>query len=260
MSPSTLKAALYLEVVPGVLTLLSGHDEALAAALAGPAFGIVFAGPHGLRARLAIADGAIRSEDAGRPGDLRLRFMSAGALVRAFENRPTFALPLGGWRHLRDGVRRFGRAGERLRVILDDRETARRDPALLALHAWGSLAAGLAAATAWLRHHPDGAAERAQLGEGAFVFDCDALPAPLWIHPASLRRGAGEPPGAPVARVEFAHVPVLFAELGHRLDALAALGTGELRITGRLPLVDRLSAVINRASALLRPLPERPIR
>ncbi|WP_232766875.1 hypothetical protein [Geminisphaera colitermitum] len=255
-----LKAALYLEVVPGVMDLLSEHDSALSAALAGPAFGLVFSGWRCPRRRLDVADGRVYRcgimDSAPQPGDLRLWFPGPRWMVRAFEGRPTLALPLGGWRHLRGGLRRFQLAGKRLQALLDDRAVAQSDSVRLALHAWGNLAAGLAAATAWLRGHPRGLWHRAPLSGGSFIFDCDTLPAPLWIQPGTLRWGAGPPPdasAAPIAHVEFAHVSVLLDEFDHRLDALAALGTGDLRITGRLPLVDQLSCVMNQAGAILRP-------
>lgn len=238
------------------MSLLSEHDSGLSSALAGPAFALAFCGCRCSSARLVIADGRTQRPDPAmpQPGDLRLWFPGPRWMTRAFEGRSTIALPLGGWRHLRDGLRRFQRAGDRLRTILEDRVAthAPSNPAQQVLHAWGNLAAGLAAAVAWMRAHPNGSVYRKIFGDGIFSFDCDALPAPLWIKPGALRWGAGEPPGASIAHVEFAHVSVLLDELDHRLDALAALGSGDLRITGRLPLVDRLSAVMNQAGALLK--------
>jgi hypothetical protein len=180
------------------------------------------------------------------PGDLRLWFPTAHQFLRATAQRTALALPHGNLAALGQ-LSRFQSAGQRLDQLL-------RDPSLApALFAYGNLAVGLAGACSWLRHHPDAPARRAALGDGVLTFACPALPAPLWIDLAALTTGTGPAPRPPVAELTFATLDTLLAELDHSLDALAALGGGELRIRGHLLVAERLSLVLNEVSRLLNP-------
>ncbi len=250
MTDTALKAALYLEAVLPALPLLAAHDAPLAAALAGPDVAIAFSAPGGLRARCAIAGNQLNvSRDPARAGDVRLWFPTAGQVVRAFDGsgRAALALPLGGFIRL-SRARRLTAAGHRLEALLNT-----RDPAHLALHAWGNLVVGIQAAVTWLRRHPDGPTTHARLGRGTAVFACPAFPAPLWLDLATLTTGVGEAPGPVMVRVDFADLATVLAELDHALDAPAALGLGTLRITGYLPLAENLGLIMLRVGDLLKP-------
>lgn len=250
MTADALKAVLYLEAVLPALTPLAFHDTALRSAASGPrdfALSLSIRGLVAHRRLVFTRDGIITTSAEPEPGDLRLWFPSTGQFLRAMANRPALALPTGGWNALTQ-VRRLTAAGARLETILNTRAVAH-----LALHAWGSLVVGLAAAASWLRHHPDGPATRDRLGHGTAAFACPAFPEPLWINLATLTTGTGEPASIPTVRVEFSDLATLLAELDHRLDAPAALGLGTLRITGYLPLAENLGLVMLKAGNLLKP-------
>jgi hypothetical protein len=253
-----LLAALYLEAVLPAIPLLAAHDSALVAALAGPDFAVVFSTSGGLRTRLAVRSGTATATfgpaASAQSGDIRIWFPTPAQVVRAFDgkHRPALALPLGGWFQLTQ-LKRLTAAGARLESLLNCRPAANSPD--LALHAWGNLAVGLAAAAAWLRHHPDGPATRARLGSGVVVFSCSALPSPLWLDLTSLTTGTGPPPPAALlmATITFADLDTLLAELDHQLDAPAALGLGTLRLTGYLPLAENLGLLLLKVGALLKP-------
>lgn len=250
MTADALKAVLYLEAVLPALTPLAFHDAGLRAAASGPrdfALSLSIRGLAAYRRLVFTRDGVITTSDAPEPGDLRLWFPSVGQFLRTMANRPALTLPVGGWGALTQ-VRRFSAAGARLETVLNTRADAH-----LALHAWGSLVVGLAAAAAWLRHHPDGPATHDRLGRGTAVFASPAFPEPLWINLATLTTGTGDPASNPTVRVEFADLATLLAELDNRLDAPAALGLGTLRITGYLPLAENLGLVMFKAGNLLKP-------
>jgi hypothetical protein len=260
VNPTFLTATLTLEAALPALALLAPHDAELRRAASGPRPFAVTLSVRGLasRRRLAFApDGTVTTDDSTTPGapassrhpfprDLRLWFPTANQFLRATANRPALALPHGNLAALGQ-LSRFKAAGRRLEQLL-------RDPAVHpALFAYGNLAVGLAGACAWLRHHPDAPARRAALGDGLLTFACPALPAPLWIDLAALTSGTGPAPRPPVAELTFATLGTLLAELAHTLDALAALGGGELRIRGHLLIAERLSLVLNEVSRLLNP-------
>jgi len=247
MTDSRLKAALYLEAVLPALGHLAPHDEALRHAASGPrAFAVSLAVRGGPVRRLALsADGTIATGDTPRPGDLRLWFPTAGQFLRTMETRPALALPVGGWGSLGQ-VRRFSAAGARLETVLNTRADAH-----LPLHAWGNLLVGVAAACVWLRHHPS---ERTGLS-GTGTLACPDFPAPIWFDAGALAWGVGDLPASPTVRITFARLSVVLAELDNQLDQPAALGLGDLVITGLQPLAEKLGLVMQQAGQLLKPAP-----
>lgn len=251
MTESRLVAALHLSAALPALGLLAPHDADLRRAAAGNRNFAISLSARGVPAscRLAFAaDGAVSAITNAPPrvGDLRLWFPSAGQFLRATSQKSAVALPLGGWTSLGQ-LGRFQAAGARLDILLRDASVA---PALFA---YGNLAVGLAGACAWLRHSPSAASHRTALGNGILTFACPALPAPLWIDLGALVSGVGPAPRAAIAELTFTDLHTLLAELDHSLDALAALGGGELRIRGHLLIAERLSLVLNEVSRLLNP-------
>ena len=245
MTETSLKAALYLDAVLPALAHLAPHDAPLRESAAGKrAFAITLCPRGGPARRLAFAaDGGISTGDTAQPGDLRLWFPAAGQFLRTMENRPALALPVGGWNALGQ-VGRFSAAGKRLETLLNTRADTH-----LPLHAWGNLLVGVAAACAWLRRHPD---ERIGL-VGTGVLACPDFPAPIWFDVGALTWGAGSPPAPPTVNITFARLSVVLAELDNRLDQPAALGLGDLTITGLQPLAEKLGLVMLKAGKLLKP-------
>ena len=242
-------ASLYLEAVLPVLPHLAAHDPALAAALAGPDLAVSLLAPGGLRTRLALTGGVAAVTHVPRTGDLRLWFPTTAQVVRAFDGqgRPALALPLGGFFKL-GRARRLVAAGARLETLLNTRAETH-----LALHAWGNLLVGVAAAAVWLRRHPDGPKLHRRLGGGLGTISCSDFPTPIWFDAAALTWGVGPPPGPVRVAITFADLTTVLAELDHRLDAPAALGLGTLRIDGYLPLAEHLGVVMLMAGNLLKP-------
>ena len=244
-----LLAALHLEAVLPALALLAPHDAGLRRAAAGSrsfAVALSVRGGDAPRRIAFSAEGGITTTKVAQSGDLRLWFPASSQFLRLVNHRPALLLPLGGWSALGQ-VARFAAVGQRLDQLLRD---PRENPALFA---YGNLAVGLAGAAVWLRLHPQGAERRARLGDGVATFACPALPAPLWLDLRTLTSGVGPAPRPPVVEITFADLPTLMAELEHRLDALAALGGGELRIRGHLPVAEGLGLVLNEVSRLLNP-------
>ncbi len=247
MTDPALQAALYLEAVLPALPRLAAHDAPLASALEGPDVAVSLYAPGALRARVAIASGQAAVARESHPGDLRLWFPTHGQLIRAFDGagRPALALPFAGFSRL-PRARRLVAAGKRLETLLNTRA-----PEHLPLHAWGNLLVGIQAATTLLRRRAL-AGPRLPL-RGLVVFACPAFPSALWIDLAALTTGTGEPAAPFAARVTFANLATVLAELDHQLDAPAALGLGTLRIEGHLPLAEALGQLMLQAGQLLKP-------
>ncbi len=246
MTDDALKAALYLEAVLPALPALAAHDAPLAAALAGPDIAVTLSAPGNLHTRVAVFNNRTTVTHTAQPGDVRLWFPSHAQLLRAFDGsgRSAFALPLGGFTRL-PRARRLQAAAARLETLLNTRADAH-----LALHAWGNLLVGIHAVTTWLRHHP---ADRARFPSGALVLACPAFPATLHLNLATLTVGSGEPTSPVTARLTFADLPTVLAELDHQLDGPAAVGLGTVRVEGHLPFAENLNVLMLKAGNLLKP-------
>ena len=245
-----LIARLHLDAVLPAMALLAPHDAPLRTAVGGRRdLPISFEVKDVGNSALTLGrDGTVAAHPAGhRPGGaLRLWFSSPQQFLQSTANQAALPLPLGGWSRLGE-VSRLREAGRRVESLLRDRSI---DPVLFG---FGNLAVGLAATTVWLREHPAGAAQRPALHDGVVTFSCPDLPADLWIDCRELTSGRGDPPRAPLAEVTLRDLDTLVAELDQRLDSLAALGGGEIRIRGHLLVVDRLNLILAAVSRLLNP-------
>jgi len=255
MTHATLQAALYTEALLPAFGLLAAHDPALPPLLAGPTLGVALSAPGRIRVRLALDPGGLTISREAHAGDLRFWFPHAACLTRVFQQRRTLACPVGGWRHLRQAGARLRPLGQHLQHVLEDRAAARADAALAVLHTWGSLLVGVAGAACWLRRHPEGPATHARLGDGLVAFQCDGWPGEAWLDLATLTWGGGRPSRPPTVCTWFSSPAVALEEIDRRLDSLAALNTGAMRVTGRLPLAEALSLVMLDVDRRLHPAP-----
>jgi len=255
MTRATLQAVLYTEAVLPAFGLLAAHDPALPPLLAGEALGVALKAPGDLRVRLGIDPGGLTVSREAHAGDLRFWFPHAACLSRVFQQRRTFACPVGGWRQLRRAGARLRPLGQRLQQVLEDRAAARADATLALLHTWGNLLVGVAGAACWLERHPEGPATRARLGDGLVTFQCAGWPGEAWLDLATLRWGGGPPSRSPTVCTWFSSPAVALNEIDRRLDSLAALNTGAMRVSGRLPLAEALSLVMLDVDRLLHPSP-----
>ena len=68
-----------------------------------------------------------------------------------------------------------------------------------------------------------------------------------------LTSGAGEPPFSPDVRISFCGVAPAAAALRGQLDAAAAVGLGQIQISGLVPLADGLSVAMDKVESYLKP-------
>jgi hypothetical protein len=193
--------------------------------------------------------------DAGRVPSVILLFLNARHL-NAFFSGSQWAVPLpvwGGWRiHL---LARFAQLAKRLEAVMDgapnviDNKAGRRLHARLSLIAAGlgleALAEGDEAARRMLRSLPQGLAS----------FNIEGEPrATVWFEhgAAACPAGWGEPPRRPDVRITFGDVDIAFSALREEIDTLAAVGGGQIKVEGLVPLADGLNLVMQRLGLYLK--------
>jgi len=77
----------------------------------------------------------------------------------------------------------------------------------------------------------------------------------VWFDHGSPDQAAGwsEPPRRPDVRIVFGDMNVAYAAMRDEIDSMAAVGNGEIRVDGLIPLADGLNFVMERLRVYLQP-------
>jgi hypothetical protein len=177
--------------------------------------------------------------------------------LNAFFAGKKWAVPLPVWGGWRIGVlTRFSKLAGILESVLNAAPAALATPAGRRLHARLSLIA------AGLGLHPlaegDGPARTALRavppGLAAFVIDGEDG-STVWFDHGSSDYAAGwaVPPRRPDVRITFADIDVAYGAMRDEIDAMAAVGSGQIKVEGLVPLADGLNFVMERLRIYLQP-------
>jgi hypothetical protein len=124
------------------------------------------------------------------------------------------------------------------------------------LHARLSLRAAVLGLSPLARGDPQAQQELRALPCGLAAFSIGGDPsATTWFDHGSddCAAGYGDPPRLPEVRILFNDVETAFGALRDEIDAMAAMGTGRIRVDGLVPLADGLNAVMQRLRVYLQP-------
>ncbi len=248
---------LYLEAVLPCLADLSAQDPTARAIMGDTRASIALHILGGPRTVVSFDRGRIAcSAAAGGLPSVTLLFYTR-AHLNAFFAGVKWALPLpiwGGW-HI-GLLNRFAQLAARLEAVLNGHPEVlataegRRLYARLSLIAAGlglaPLAAGDAEAIRTLRTLPPGLAAFRIEGEpnSTVWFDSGASGQPS---------GWGDPPRQPDVNIVFGSLSLAYAAMRDEADTMAAIGAGEMRIDGLIPLADGLNVVMERLRIYLQP-------
>jgi hypothetical protein len=229
-------------VVAALVVETTRRDEALRAALPPGRYGLDLVAP-GVHRRLRFTDGLAREVEGGR-ADATLWFPREQDLIATLGGGKGRVLPLPGGlgftkavSGFRASTRRVGELmslrGEALEAQLDDAAGLLMCAALRGVCEVGMHDGWTAARS---RHMPDGliSVRAGSLGG--------------WVRREGERMvaGSGEAPGAANAVLDLRSPRTAHGLLSGSIDAMAALGTGEVAIRGRLPLVRALLPLLAR--------------
>jgi hypothetical protein len=95
--------------------------------------------------------------------------------------------------------------------------------------------------------------ELLHLPSGVALFSCDPTLPPCWVRVDQGRAvsGIGDPPEIPLVELTFTDPYTGYEALAERLDQLAAVHTGKIRVKGLVPMADGLDLVLGRVSKYL---------
>jgi hypothetical protein len=200
-----------------------------------------------------ISDGAVRTNgDPKAKADLGLFFASCDQLNNLFMEKRAIPVPYKGLTRLPQ-MRRFGKLTEILTRYLKPAEPDLKDAAFKKKHVEMMLQTGLAGAAQIARYDskvehavdllPHGSIQFSVLPDGPFAF--------VEVDPEkNIRSGTGRI-DSPSANLDISGVDTAADLLADRLDQFAALGSGDLRASGLLPLIDEFNALLDRVGKFL---------
>jgi hypothetical protein len=255
-NPAVL-SRLYLSAVLPCLTDLSAQDPAAREILGDLDASIVLRIVGGPAVTLRLRSGHVLWENGSAPAPSVILIFFNDRHLNAFFSGRVWAVPLLAWGGWRIGLlARFSKLAKRLEAVLDGDAAVLATPDGRRLHARLSLiAAGLGlrpladgdeAARKTLRSLPPGLA--------AFSIEGDHG-ATIWFDHGSADNAAGwgEPPRRPDVRVTFADMTTAYAVMRDEIDTPAAIGCGQIKVEGLVPLADGLGVVMERLRIYLHP-------
>lgn len=191
-----------------------------------------------------------------RRGALTLNFVSAPQLNRTFLNQSALPpLPTGALWHL-VALQKFTKLTKLLDAALQPTPEALRDPAFLSLHLQllfkvliGALPI-LAERDVSVRH------SLSFTPSGVGQIRMDGLGLRGWVRwdGTHLTAAKGEVPGEADVQISFRDAETASAALRGQLDAMAAIGRGQIQVCGLVPLADGLSMAMDRVESYLKPV------
>lgn len=118
----------------------------------------------------------------------------------------------------------------------------------------GALLRVMARASSWVGNL-DPVARKMGVPSGLALFEIENQPESVcWVRVRErfFSSGIGQPCDEPDVRIIFSNSKIVLAAAEQKLDSLAAVGVGDIRISGLVPLADGLSLVMGRLGVYFR--------
>ena len=241
---------LYLHAVMPCLEALAANDPAARDIIGSTAAAIVFRISGGPAITIRLGNGTATCERGVATDAAVVLLFFGDRHLNAFFTGNAWAVPLptwGGWRVALLAL--LTRLTDRLKVIMDGQPQVLATPEGRALHARLSLiAAGLGLAPLAMGDGPARAAlAHTPYGLASFTIG-GAQDATVWFdhRAAACESGWGQPPRRPDVEISFVDSGVAYGALREEIDTIAAIGTGQIKVTGLVPLADGLNLAMER--------------
>ncbi len=251
MNKARIKANLYLyAVLPRLEELAKLDDEArrIAGELDLVVQFVVNAGPA---VQIAIKNGEIKAHRGKvvKPG-VALFFHSCDQLVRMFNQETVIPIPYRGFTKL-PLMKKFTRLTEILTRYLEPSDEDLKDPKFKAAHVEMSLMVGMAGAREIADLDPKMQKVVKKLPNGTLLFRVEGGPSAHVIVDNRRIFALNGPISDPVGTLTLKNVDIAADVMAKKVDTFAALGIGDIKVSGLIPLVDEFNALMDRVSYFL---------
>jgi hypothetical protein len=253
MVNQTLLARLHLHaVMPRLEELLKLDSEAKRLAESLGTLAIRFMVKDGPAVTLNFANGGMKADLTGDArSDVGLLFTSAEKLNKMFLGEKVVPIPYKGFLKL-GKMKAFTELTERLTAYLKPSDSALSDPNFKRIHVNLMLLVGLSGAAVLAKHDPSMAKIAKKLPEGVLMFNVlpDGPAAHVVVERQYITVYDG-PVDDPDSLLSIRDLDYALDVLQDKVDGMAALGSGDLRAYGLLPLADEYNALMEKVGLYL---------
>lgn len=251
-----IKARLYLNaVLPAFEDLVEFSQEAKIL-IGKRVFNLGFQTSRGLKSTLQFSDQSCtftKSSELKR--HIVLHFISEDQLIREFEDDGfRLPIPVKGASRVKE-IKIFKALALELDKCLRPSEEALRDSNFHQFHVTLQLGIALRSAIELAKHEPLSKQIMKTTPDGLAHFSIGEEDFGAWIRweNGRLVAGKGKAPEEPSVRVQFRDADTALQAIGNQIDVMAALGLGQIKISGLTPLADSLGYIFERIPLYIEP-------
>ena len=252
-----IRARLYLNAVLPAFEDLLAQSQAARDILGQRAFILTFQTSSRLKSSLQFKDQRCEFlHNKTASSDILLHFITEEQLNKEFENEGfRVPIPIKGSTRIKD-IKTFKKLSALLESYLRPTKELLNDTKIHDLHVAMQLGIALRATIELAKHEQLSKMIMADTPQGLAYFSVggeDGYGAWLDWNGSRLTSGKGKPPTAPHAHVEFSDADTALKAIGNRIDVMAAIGNGEIKVTGLIPLADALGYIFERIPLYITP-------
>lgn len=251
-----IKARLYLNAVLPAFEDLVAFSPKAKDLLAKRTFNLGFQTSRGLQSTLQFSNQTCnftKSKETKR--HIVLHFISEDQLIREFENDGfRLPIPIKGASRVKD-IKIFKALALELDHCLRPSGEALRDSGFHHFHVALQLGIALRSAIELAKHEPLSRQIMKTTPDGLAHFSIGEEDLGAWIEweAGRLVAGKGEAPKTPGVQVQFRDADTALQAIGNQIDVMAALGLGQIKVSGLTPLADSLGYIFERIPLYINP-------
>lgn len=251
-----IKARLYLNaVLPAFEDLLAQNADAQAI-IADRNFTLTFQTSSGLKSSLTFINGLCTYEKSGSTrSQIIIHFITEDHLNKEFENKGfRLPIPIKGSTRISD-IKAFKALSAELENCLRPEKERLEDPDFHSLHVGMQLGIALRATIELAAHEKLSSSIMRNTPDGIAYFSVGKDGYGAWLEwkQGSLTSGKGSPLQTPDVTVEFCDAETALKAVGNQIDVMAAIGLGDIKVSGLVPLADSLGYIFERIPLYITP-------
>ena len=251
-----IKARLFMFAILPAFEDLLQFSEPAQKLLAERSFRLRFQTSSGLRSSLHFAHNACQHvRQPAAPSDIVLHFLTEEQLNNEFENQGfRIPLPIKGAHRIKD-LQVFKALSRALEQALRAQNLHRTDPTLHDFQVSLQLGIALRAVIQLTRHEPRSQRIMQETPDGLAYFSVGEERYGAWIEwkDGHISAGKHQPERQPDVSVRFNNPETALKAVGNRIDVMAAIGMGQIQVTGLVPLADALGYIFERIPLYIQP-------
>lgn len=252
-----IKARLYLNAVLPAFEDLLQQSESAQSTMAERHFTLTFQTASGLKSSLTFHEDGCHFEKSGaQRSQIIIHFITEDHLIKEFENKGfRLPLPIKGSTRISD-IKAFKALSAILENTLRPEKALLEDPAFHRMHVGMQLGIALRATIELATHEKLSRNIMRNTPEGIAHFrigEAGGYCAWLAWRKGRLTSGKGEPATPADVTVTFGDADTALKAVGNQIDVMAAIGLGDIQVTGLVPLADSLGYIFERIPLYITP-------